>query len=108
MVNLPIVQVGEPPEGQACRVIMDDGIAITSARPEISRNGLPTPEAKRKSRLADPKIRPQEHQLQTPRLGSSAASGMGEPFPSFGNRRRWPPVSTKLARIRLPLLPPPT
>jgi leucyl-tRNA synthetase len=46
--NLPIVQVVQPPEGTDWRGYVDDGIAVNSANKEISLNGLPTPEAKRK------------------------------------------------------------
>ena len=46
--NLPIVQVVQPPEGKDWRGFVDDGIAVNSANKEISLDGLPTPEAKRK------------------------------------------------------------
>jgi leucyl-tRNA synthetase len=46
--NLPIVQVVQPPEGKEWRGYVDDGIAVNSANKEISLDGLPTPEAKRK------------------------------------------------------------
>jgi leucyl-tRNA synthetase len=46
--NLPIIQVVQPPEGKDWRGYVDDGISVNSANPEISLNGLPTPEAKRK------------------------------------------------------------
>jgi leucyl-tRNA synthetase len=46
--NLPVVQVVEPPSGKDWKGFTDDGIAINSASPEISLNGLPTAEAKEK------------------------------------------------------------
>ncbi len=46
--NLPIVQVVEPPSGQEWRGYIDDGTAVNSTNAEISLNGLPTPEAKRR------------------------------------------------------------
>ena len=46
--NLPIVQVVQPPEGKDWRGYVDDGAAVNSANKEISLDGLPTPEAKRK------------------------------------------------------------
>ena len=46
--NLPIVQVVEPPSGKDWKGFTDDGIAVNSASNEISLNGLPTAEAKRK------------------------------------------------------------
>jgi leucyl-tRNA synthetase len=46
--NLPIVQVVEPPQGKEWRGFVDEGVALNSANAEISLNGLPTPEAKRK------------------------------------------------------------
>jgi len=46
--GLPVAQVVQPPEGKDWRGFVDDGIAVNSANDEISLNGLPTPEAKRK------------------------------------------------------------
>jgi leucyl-tRNA synthetase len=46
--GLPIVQVVQPPEGKDWRGYVEDGVAVHSANAEISLNGLPTPEAKRK------------------------------------------------------------
>jgi len=45
---LPIVQVVQPPAGVDWRGFVDDGVSVNSANSEISLNGLPTPEAKRK------------------------------------------------------------
>ncbi len=46
--NLPILQVVQPPEGKDWQGYVDDGIAVNSSGAEISIDGLPTPEAKRK------------------------------------------------------------
>jgi leucyl-tRNA synthetase len=46
--HLPIVQVVQPPAGVDWQGFTDDGIGINSANAEISLNGLPTPEAKKK------------------------------------------------------------
>jgi leucyl-tRNA synthetase len=46
--NLHVVQVVQPPEGKDWHGFVDDGVSVNSAGPEISINGLPTPEAKRK------------------------------------------------------------
>ena len=46
--DLPIVQVVEPPAGTDWRGYIDDGTSVNSAHGELSLNGLPTPEAKRK------------------------------------------------------------
>jgi leucyl-tRNA synthetase len=46
--NLPVLQVVQPPEGKEWQGFVDDGTAVNSGNGEISLNGLPTPEAKRK------------------------------------------------------------
>ena len=47
--NLPVIQVVQPPDPKTeWRGFVDEGIAINSANSEISLNGLPTPEAKKK------------------------------------------------------------
>ncbi|MDB6122436.1 MAG: leucyl-tRNA synthetase [Pedosphaera sp.] len=46
--KLPVVQVVQPPEGKDWKGFTDDGVAVNSASTEISINGLPTPEAKKK------------------------------------------------------------
>jgi leucyl-tRNA synthetase len=47
--NLPIVQVVQPPDSKReWRGFVGEGAAVNSAGPEISINGLPTAEAKRK------------------------------------------------------------
>ena len=49
--NLPILQVVQPPGSEEWRGFVQDGTAVNSASAEISLNGLPTPEAKRKITL---------------------------------------------------------
>jgi leucyl-tRNA synthetase len=46
--QLPVVQVVQPPPGVAWEGYVDDGTAIHSTGPELSLDGLPTAEAKRK------------------------------------------------------------
>ncbi|MCX8109601.1 MAG: leucine--tRNA ligase, partial [Verrucomicrobiae bacterium] len=46
--GLPVVQVVQPPDGIDWRGFVDDGISVNSANAEISLNGLPTPEAKKR------------------------------------------------------------
>ena len=47
--NLPIVQVVQPPDPKTdWHGFVDDGTSVNSTGPEISINGLPTPEAKKK------------------------------------------------------------
>ncbi|MDB6034296.1 MAG: leucyl-tRNA synthetase [Verrucomicrobiales bacterium] len=46
--HLPVVQVVEPPAGKDWKGFTDEGTAVHSANAEISLNGLPTGEAKRK------------------------------------------------------------
>ena len=47
--NLPIVQVVQPPDAKIdWRGFVDDGTSLNSANSDISLNGLPTPEAKKK------------------------------------------------------------
>ena len=46
--NLPIPQVVQAPEGKDWRGYVDEGISVNSANDEVSLNGLPTAEAKKK------------------------------------------------------------
>jgi leucyl-tRNA synthetase len=46
--SLPVIQVVQPPAGKDWQGYVDDGLAVNSSSPEISLDGLPTPEAKRK------------------------------------------------------------
>jgi leucyl-tRNA synthetase len=46
--QLPVIQVVEPPAGTDWRGFTDDGVAVNSAGAELSLNGLPTPEARRR------------------------------------------------------------
>ncbi|MCI0744808.1 MAG: leucine--tRNA ligase [Verrucomicrobia subdivision 3 bacterium] len=46
--SLTVIKVVEPPDGKDWRGFVDDGTSVNSSNPEISLNGLPTPEAKRK------------------------------------------------------------
>ena len=46
--NLTVIQVVQPPEGVDWQGYTDDGVAVNSANAEISLDGLPTAEAKKK------------------------------------------------------------
>lgn len=46
--NLPVIQVVEAPSGTEWQGFVDDGTAVNSSNAEISLNGLPTAEAKKK------------------------------------------------------------
>ncbi len=46
--HLPIVQVVQPPQGKDWRGYIEEGVAVNSANPEISLDGLATPDAKQK------------------------------------------------------------
>ncbi len=46
--KLPVIQVVEPPAGKDWKGFTDDGTAVNSSSQDISLNGLPTAEAKRK------------------------------------------------------------
>jgi leucyl-tRNA synthetase len=107
--NLPVLQVVQPPEGTAWQGYVDDGVAVNSAGAEVSINGLPTPEAKKKITAW----------LESKRLGKktinfkirdwlfSRQRYWGEPFPilwkqdELGNSYHEP-----LPESQLPLLPP--
>ncbi len=108
--NLPIVQVVQPGEGKDWRGYVDDGIAVRSANPEISLNGLPTPEAKQKITTW----------LEAKGLGKktinyklrdwlfSRQRYWGEPFPIIWKRdTHGNAFHEALPESSLPLLPPP-
>jgi leucyl-tRNA synthetase len=108
--NLPIVQVVQAPEGKDWRGYVDDGTAINSANKEISLNGMPTPEAKRK--ITD--------WLEAKGLGKktinyklrdwlfSRQRYWGEPFPIIWKRDSdGKSYHEALLESELPLLPPP-
>jgi leucyl-tRNA synthetase len=107
--NLPIVQVVQPPEGKDWRGYVDDGISVNSANPEISLNGLTTPEAKRKI----------TEWLESKKLGTktinyklrdwlfSRQRYWGEPFPIvWKNGPDGSSYHEALPESALPLLPP--
>src|SRR6185369_13562184 len=81
--DLPVLQVVQPPAGTDWRGFVGDGIAVNSAHGQLSLDGLPTSEAKKK--IID--------WLESHRLGKSAVNYKlrdwvfcrqrywGEPFP---------------------------
>ena len=108
--NLPVVQVVAPPGGQDWHGFVDDGTAVNSSNAELSLNGLPTVEAKRKI----------TGWLEVKGLGKktinyklrdwlfSRQRYWGEPFPivwKTGPDGR--PYHEALPESALPLLPPP-
>jgi leucyl-tRNA synthetase len=106
--NLPIVQVVQPPEGKEWRGYVEHGVAMNSANEDISLDGLPTPEAKRKI----------TEWLESKGLGKktinyklrdwlfSRQRYWGEPFPIIWKQNE-NPYHDGLPETALPLLPPP-
>ena len=107
--NLPIVQVVQPPAGKDWQGFVDEGTAVNSANPELSLNGLPTPEAKRKITAW----------LESKGLGKKTVNYKlrdwlfsrqrywGEPFPIvWKTRKSGEPYHEALPESSLPVLPP--
>ncbi|HVU99817.1 MAG TPA: leucine--tRNA ligase, partial [Verrucomicrobiae bacterium] len=107
--SLPVVQVVQPPEGQDWRGFVDDGVSINSANAEISLNGLPTREAKKRI----------SQWLETKGLGKIAINYKlrdwlfsrqrywGEPFPIVWRKdAQGRPYHEALPESALPVLPP--
>ena len=108
--KLPVVKVVEPPEGVDWHGYVDDGISVNSANADISIDGLPTPEAKRKITAW----------LESKHLGKktinyklrdwlfSRQRYWGEPFPIVWKQSPGgQPYHEALPESALPLLPPP-
>ena len=107
--SLPIVQVVQPPGATDWRGFVDDGLAVNSTGKELSLDGLPTPEAKRKITTW----------LETRGLGKKTVNYKlrdwlfsrqrywGEPFPIVWNQGSdGNPYHEGLPESALPLLPP--
>ena len=107
--SLPVTVVVHAPEGKESIGFVDDGVATNSANAEISLNGLPTPEAKRKI----------TGWLEAKGLGKhtlnyklrdwlfSRQRYWGEPFPIMWRRdANGRPYHEALPGSALPLLPP--
>jgi leucyl-tRNA synthetase len=108
--NLPIVQVVQPLDGKDWRGFVEDGIAVHSANADLSLDGLPTPEAKRRITAW----------LETRRVGQKAINYKlrdwlfsrqrywGEPFPIvWKTGPDGQPYHEALPESALPILPPP-
>jgi leucyl-tRNA synthetase len=108
--QLPIVQVVQPPEGKDWRGYVDDGLSVNSANAELSLDGLPTPEAKRKITAW----------LESRNLGKKTVNYKlrdwlfsrqrywGEPFPIvWKTNASGETYHEALPESALPLLPPP-
>jgi leucyl-tRNA synthetase len=108
--GLPVIQVVEPPAGRDWKGFTDDGIAVNSASPALSLDGLPTPEAK--ARIID--------WLDAQGLGKrtinyklrdwlfSRQRYWGEPFPIVWKRGEDGELYHEaVSEDALPLIPPP-
>jgi len=108
--NLLIVQVVGPPAGVDWRGYVEDGISVNSASPEISINGLPTVEAKRKitAWLESRHLGKQTINYKLRDWLFSRQRYWGEPFPIVWKQGAdGQPYHEALPESALPLLPPP-
>jgi leucyl-tRNA synthetase len=109
--HLPIVQVVQPPQGKDWQgYVEEDGIAVNSANSEISLDGLPTPEAKRKI-TAWLKAKDLGRKTVNYRLRDwlfSRQRYWGEPFPIvWKTGPDGQPYHEALPESALPVVPPP-
>jgi leucyl-tRNA synthetase len=102
---LPVVQVVEPPAGREWRGYVDDGVAVNSAGPGVTLNGLPTPEAKQRiiGWLEERKLGCGRVQYKLRDWLFSRQRYWGEPFPIVWRQE----VHEALPESELPVLPPP-
>ncbi len=106
--GLPIVQVVEPPGGKDWRGYVDDGVAVNSSGPEISIDGLPTPEAKRKITgwLESKSVGKNSVNFKLRDWLFSRQRYWGEPFPIIWRKEGDQVFHEALPESALPLLPP--
>ena len=94
--------------GEDWHGFVDDGIAVNSSSPEISINGLPTPEAKRKiTAWLEARAWAEDDQLQAARLALQPAALLGRTVPHrLEDGRGRPAYHEALPESALPVLPP--
>ena len=108
--HLPIVQVVQPPQGKDWHGYVEDGIAVNSANAEVSLDGLPTPEAKRKitSWLEAKALGRKTINYKLRDWLFSRQRYWGEPFPILWKTGPdGQPYHEALPESALPLVPPP-
>lgn len=107
--KLPIVQVVQPPAGTQWQGFVDDGTAVNSSNSDISLDGLPTPEAKRRitSWLEQKDIGRKTVNYKLRDWLFSRQRYWGEPFPIVWKRdSQGHAYHEALPDSALPLLPP--
>ena len=108
--GLPIVEVVRPPAGKDWHGYVDDGTSVNSASPEISLDGLATPEAKKKitAWLESKGLGKKTINFKLRDWLFSRQRYWGEPFPIV-----WKPgpdgipYHEALPEVSLPVIPPP-
>ncbi len=129
--NLPILQVVQPPAGKDWQGYVEEGVSVNSAGPEISLDGLPTAEAKKRitgwleSKTIGKRMPTAEAKkkitgwLESKKLGKrtinyklrdwlfSRQRYWGEPFPIIWRKVAGNLYHEALPESALPLVPPP-
>ena len=108
--NLPVVQVVEPPGRKDWQGFVDDGVSVNSASSDISLDGLPTQEAKKKitAWLESKKLGHRTINYKLRDWLFSRQRYWGEPFPIVWKRDAQGDLYHEaLPESALPLVPPP-